>query len=52
MGTYSEKKIAAITRTAMAAEVTGWAATGDLELLELAGGWVIVSLSSRDSLSV
>src|SRR5271169_6900214 len=44
----------AVTRTAMTAEVTGWAAMGlfePLELLDWTGGWAIVSLSSGDSLS-
>jgi hypothetical protein len=39
---------------AMIAEVTGWAATGDRERPEVAGvsdGWVMVALSSGESLS-
>ena len=39
----------------MTAEVTGWAATGDREppeVLDVSDGWVMVALSSGDSLSL
>src|ERR1700677_131981 len=54
MGTTSEPAIDAMIRMAMAAESTGWAATGLLALVEssdMTGGWLIVSLSLGDSLS-
>jgi hypothetical protein len=35
----SEKKVVAMTRMAMTAEVTGWAATADRERFDVTGGW-------------
>jgi hypothetical protein len=54
-GTYSEKKIEAMIRMAMTAEVIGWAAIADRgppELRDATGGWVMVSLSSGMSFPV
>src|SRR5580704_14981037 len=50
MGTKSVPAMQAMIRTAMTAEITGWAAMGlfePRELLDWTGGWVMVSLSSK-----